>query len=122
MLTYAGLSETWRFRSPTGHESVRGRSRLRADNGEMLRAAAVAGLGLTALPTFIASPAIASGALVVILRDFPLDELGVYAVMPPGRATTARVRALVDFLGRRFGPEPSWDPCWLAERSLAAAE
>jgi hypothetical protein len=31
----------------------------------------------------------------------------------PSRATTARVRALVDFLAVRFGPEPSWDPCWL---------
>jgi hypothetical protein len=34
--------------------------------------------------------------------------------MPPGRAVTARVRALVDFLAARFGPDPAWDPCWLA--------
>ena len=36
------------------------------------------------------------------------------SVMPPGRATTARVRALVDFLVETFGPEPAWDPCWMA--------
>ena len=80
----------------------------------MLRAAAEAGLGLCALPSFIASPAIADGSLEVLLRDFPLEEGALHAVMPPGRATTARVRALVDFLVKRFGPEPVWDPCWLA--------
>jgi hypothetical protein len=42
--------------------------------------------------------------------------------MPPGRAVTARVRALVDFLVARFGPEPSWDPCWLAQEGAGRAE
>ena len=50
----------------------------------------------------------------MLLRDYPLDENGLHVVMPPGRATTARVRALVDFLAARFGPEPDWDPCWMA--------
>ena len=79
---------------------------------EMERAAAEAGIGLCLLPTFIASPALESGTLVPLLTDFPLQEGGLHAVMPPGRASTARVRALVDFLVARFGPEPSWDPCW----------
>ena len=118
-LTYAntGAPEAWRFRVGTRWESVRVAGRLRADNGEMLRAAAVAGLGFTVLPTFIASPAIASGTLTIVLPEFPLEEGGVHAVLPPGRSATARVRALIDFLAGRFGPEPAWDPCWLAERS-----
>ena len=108
-------NEQWRFRVGSRWESVRGQARMRANNGEMLSAAAAAGLGLCLLPTFIASPGITSGALEVILRDYPLEEGGLHAVMPPGRATTARVRALVDFLVARFGPEPDWDPCWGAE-------
>ena len=107
-------NEHWRFRVGGRWETVRVQPRLRADNGEMLRAAAVAGLGLCILPTFIASPAIQSGALEVVLRDYPLPEAGLYIVMPPGRAATARVRALVEFLAARFGPEPAWDPCWMA--------
>jgi DNA-binding transcriptional LysR family regulator len=83
----------------------------------MLREAACAGLGIVILPSFIAAPAIESGKLEVLLRDFPLDESGLHIVMPPGRATTARVRALVDFLVQRFGPEPVWDPCWMAQKS-----
>jgi DNA-binding transcriptional LysR family regulator len=105
-------TETWRFRVGKAWEHVRGRPRLRADNGEMLRAAAVAGLGICILPSFIAAPAFERGELEPLLRDYPLEEGALHAVMP-SRATTARVRALVDFLAARFGPEPSWDPCWM---------
>ncbi|MGZ8997314.1 MAG: LysR family transcriptional regulator [Allosphingosinicella sp.] len=112
ILLYA--NEQWRFRVGKSWEHVRGTPRLRADNGEMLRAAAVAGLGICILPSFIAASAFEDGTLVPLLTDFPMDEGGLHVVMPPGRATTARVRALVDFLAGRFGPEPSWDPCWMA--------
>lgn len=118
LLVYANASraEQWRFRTDKGWEQVRVRPRLRTDNGEMLLAAAVAGLGVCILPSFIAAPAIRDGTGEVILRDFPMEEGGVHVVMPPGRATTARVRALVDFLAGRFGPEPGWDPCWMHEQ------
>ncbi|HYE28613.1 MAG TPA: LysR family transcriptional regulator [Allosphingosinicella sp.] len=111
ILLYA--NEQWRFRVGGKWEYVRGPPRLRADNGEMLRAAAEAGLGVCILPSFIVAPAFERGALEPLLRDYPLEEGGLYAVMPPGRSTTARVRALVDFLLQRFGPEPQWDPCWM---------
>ena len=111
----AGQSEQWRFKLGDRWEQVRGHPRFRADNGELIRAAAAQGLGICILPTFIASPFIASGELEVILRDYPLDDAGLHVVMPPGRAVTARVRALVEFLASRFGPEPAWDPCSLAE-------
>jgi len=106
--------EPWRFRTGRGWETARVNPVLRSNNGEMLRAAAEAGLGLCILPSFIASPGIRAGTLEPLLRDFPLEEAGLHALMPPGRATTARVRALVDFLVERFGPEPDWDPCWMA--------
>lgn len=104
----------WRFKVGGKWDYVRGPARFRADNGELLREAACAGLGVVILPTFIAAPAIESGNLHVLLADYPLDESGLHIVMPPGRATTARVRALVEFLAARFGPEPVWDPCWRA--------
>jgi DNA-binding transcriptional LysR family regulator len=113
VLLYAG--EQWRFRVGADWETVRVAPRMRSNNGEMLRAAAEAGLGICRLPSFIAAPALASGTLEPLLRDFAMEEGALHAVMPPGRAITARVRALADFLVARFGPEPDWDPCWLAE-------
>ncbi|HZG07549.1 MAG TPA: LysR family transcriptional regulator [Allosphingosinicella sp.] len=111
-------NEQWRFRVGNRWENVRLKPRLRADNGEMLRAAAEAGLGLCVLPTFIAAPALESGTLLPLLRDFPMPEAALHILMPPGRAVTARVRALSDFLAARFGPEPAWDPCWAQGRTL----
>jgi DNA-binding transcriptional LysR family regulator len=112
ILLYA--NEQWRFRVGGKWLYPRGTPRLRADNGEMLRAAAEAGLGICLLPSFIAAPAFERHSLEPLLTGFPLEEGALHAVMPPGRATTARVRALVDFLVERFGPEPEWDPCWMA--------
>lgn len=114
LLFYANATATeqWRFQDNGRPVHAHVSGRLRADSGEMLREAAVAGLGLAILPTFIASAGIASGALEVVLSAYTTEEGGLYAIMPPGRATTARVRALVNFLAAQFGPEPKWDPCW----------
>jgi len=107
----AGVGESWRFRVDGRWEQVRVNGRFRADNGELLCQAACAGLGLALLPTFIASSAIDAGQLKILMPEFPPDEVGLHAMMPPGRSVTARVRALVDALAICFGPEPSWDPC-----------
>jgi DNA-binding transcriptional LysR family regulator len=106
--------EQWRFRVGDRWEQVRPRPRLRADSGEMLLAAAEAGLGVCILPSFLAAQAFQSATLEPLLRDYPMEEAALHVVMPPGRAATARVRALVDFLVDRFGPAPDWDPCWRA--------
>ncbi|WP_439816050.1 LysR family transcriptional regulator [Zavarzinia sp. CC-PAN008] len=120
VLHYANVgSDQWRFLVNGRPEVIRVRGRLRADNGEVLCSAAVAGLGIGIFPTFIASPGLQSGELKVILDEFSLEDGTIFAVMPPGRALTARVRALVDFLAERMGPEPTWDPCWLAAQAAA---
>ncbi len=118
----AGAGESWRFRVGGRWEHVRVQGRLRADNGELLREAACAGLGLVILPTFLASSAIEAGQLQILLPEFPPEEVGLYAMMPPGRSITARVRALVDALTARFGVEPSWDPCWRAAQASKPSE
>jgi DNA-binding transcriptional LysR family regulator len=113
-------NEAWRFRVGDRWDAVRGMPVLRSNNGDMMRIAAEQGLGLCLLPSFIAAPGLEAGRLEPLLRDYPVEEGALHAVMPPGRATTARVRALVDFLVDRFGPEPVWDPCWLAGERPAA--
>jgi DNA-binding transcriptional LysR family regulator len=115
ILLYA--HESWRFRVGDRWETIRTQPVMRSNNGDMLRAAAEAGLGLCLLPSFLASPALETGRVEPVLLDYPVEESALHAVMPPGRATTARVRALVDFLVKTFGPEPAWDPCWRAQRS-----
>ena len=57
------------------------------------------------------SPWIESGELVPILTDVEWVSIGAYAVYPPGRHLSAKVRAFIDFLADRYGPQPYWDKC-----------
>ena len=113
-------SDLWRFREGARWISVRVRARVRADNGDALREAAAAGLGIAALPTFLAIPSLETGAVVPILTGFALPERAIHVVRPPGPATS-KVRALIDYLAERFAGEPTWDPCHAATRAPGAA-
>jgi len=83
---------------------------LRANNGEALRTAAIAGQGLAYLPTFIVADDMRAGTLVALELDQPTAEFsGIYAVYLPDRHPPAKVRAFIDFVANRFAPEPPWD-------------
>jgi len=110
-LIYTGSPnwEIWRFRSGQRNLSVRVQGRLRADNGEALREAAIAGLGVALLPTWLTAADIARGALVQVLPHCAMPEGGLYVLRPPGAAAPRKVRALIDFLAARFAPPAYWD-------------
>ena len=84
-------------------------SRLCANNGDVLRDAALAGQGITKLPTFLIGPDIEAGRLEVVLEDFPPTQLSIYALYAPNRYLAAKSRLFIDFLVDRFGPKPPWD-------------
>ncbi|MGO9134256.1 MAG: LysR family transcriptional regulator [Methylovirgula sp.] len=100
-----GARETWQFRSNRKWMSVRPQGRFRADNGEVLRAAALADLGVAALPDFLVEEALARGALVQLLDAYPMPEAGIYLLRPAGGPAPARLSALGDFLAAWFGGE-----------------
>ena len=84
-------------------------SSLCSNNGEVLRAAAVAGNGIANLPTFIVGPDIGAGRLQPVLPHAPPTELGIYALYAPNRYLAAKSRLFIDFLAERFGDTPDWD-------------
>ncbi|QRK06261.1 LysR family transcriptional regulator [Archangium violaceum] len=108
--TYRSTPGEWRFVGPEGkEESVSIRGRLTATNGELLRIAALRGLGLTLAPTFIVGEDLAAGRLVCLMPGYEPAEVAIHAVYPQGRHLSAKVRSFVDFLAARFGKEPEWD-------------
>jgi DNA-binding transcriptional LysR family regulator len=83
---------------------------LRANNGDALLAAAVAGQGIVYQPTFIVADDLRAGRLTALALDQPTNErLAVHAVYLPDRHPPAKVRAFIDFIATRFAPEPPWD-------------
>jgi DNA-binding transcriptional LysR family regulator len=100
----------WTYRGPDGLPgSVRVPVRLAASSGEFLMRAAIADEGLLLLPTFYVHPALCAGQLVTVLTDHAWPELSAYAVYPPTRHLSNRVRAFIDFLVERLAGEPYWD-------------
>ena len=107
-LAHGGVE--WRFITPDGTPfSVEAGGRFRADNGDVLRQMALAGVGLTYLPTFFVGDDLRNGRLVPVLETFIPQDTALHAVYPAARHLSPKVRAFVDFLAETFGPEPYWD-------------
>ena len=75
---------------------------LRANNGDLIRDAAVAGLGIVRLPDFIVADALRSGQLVPVLEAFLPGATSVYAVYPQHRQSSVTIRAFVEFLRKHL--------------------
>ena len=71
--------------------------------------AAVEGVGIVYLPTFLTGDDIRAGRLVPLLTEFTDQEIGVFAVYPESRYLSPKVRAMIDWLAEELGPEPDWD-------------
>lgn len=101
---YAYLStNVWHFTNAAGEQaSVRPAGPLRANNGEAVMPALIAGLGIADLPDFIVGEAIESGEVEVILKGWKQPEGAVHLVTPPGGPRPARIEVLADFLVRHF--------------------
>jgi DNA-binding transcriptional LysR family regulator len=82
---------------------------LKASNGEYLRDSAIAGLGITLLPTFIAYREVQQGKLVRLFTQYTQPQVDAYAIYPQTRHLSQRVRAFVDYLVQRFQGTPYWD-------------
>mgnify|MGYP002713090026 FL=1 len=111
-LTYSYLPhpDHWTFRDRQGEViNVRVNTTLSSNNGGFMCDAALAGLGIVRQPTFIAYQAIASGKLIPVLRDYEIASYNAYAIYPPTRHLSRRVRQFVDFLVERFAGQPYWE-------------
>jgi DNA-binding transcriptional LysR family regulator len=108
-LTYGFLAtgNQWKLIGPDGEHSVPVPWTLCVNNAEVLRQAALAGRGIALLPTFIAGTALDDGALVPVLGAYHAPEIALYAIYPPTRHLSSKVRLFIDFLVERFS-ERSW--------------
>ncbi len=105
LLHYSHLSSSnyWKLKSQSGEvRQVRVGGRLTVNNGASLKMAAIAGLGIAHIPTFIVGCSVEQGDLVRLLPDLRFDPMGVHAVYPSGRFMQPKLRAFIDFLVEHF--------------------
>lgn len=99
----------WTFMTPGGLKIVRGRSALKINNGDMMRDAAVAGLGIALLPTFIVGAEIKAGRLSLVEIGAEAEAEFIYIAHAEGRRPSAKLRALAECLRSAFGDPPYWE-------------
>lgn len=104
----------WQFRRENGDiYSVSVNGPLEVNSPMVARAAALASLGFSILPDFIAEADLKAGRLISVLDNhLPLNG-GIFAVYPHRRYLPAKVRVLVDFLAQWFknnGREAAAEP------------
>jgi DNA-binding transcriptional LysR family regulator len=105
---YAPNARTWQLFDATGamHE-VRAGGSLHANNGDMLIAAAVAGLGIVCEPDFLVGAELQSGRLLPLLPGYVGRRADIWAVYPSRRHLSVKVRLFVDHVAALFQPPPS---------------
>jgi DNA-binding transcriptional LysR family regulator len=108
---YAHLTagQVWQFEAPRLNQtprSIRVKGRFVANNGELMRDAAIAGLGLACLPEFMLADALSGGRLVALLESARPLPSAVYALYPRDRQGSPRVTALVEHLASALSPPP----------------
>ena len=79
---------------------------LRSNNLSALLVAARSGMGLAALPKYVAHESVRSGALTEVLVDWALPSQEIHAVYPSPQLVPAKVSSFVGWLQGQFGP--SW--------------
>lgn len=101
----------WRLLGPEGPVAVTVSGRVASNNVDVLTQSAKLGLGITVGATLSVGPALLAGELVRVLPAYTFEPTAVFAVFPSARQLSTKVRAVVDFLGQRWGDPPEWDRC-----------
>jgi DNA-binding transcriptional LysR family regulator len=107
--TYFNPQDPWRLHGPDGDISIPASGNLRVNDDDALAEAVLRGLGLALLPTFIIGKELQAGRLRSVLSEYIPLERHIYAVYLANRHVSAKVRAFIDYLLKRFGSEPYWD-------------
>jgi DNA-binding transcriptional LysR family regulator len=95
--------ETWHFAAKKGSRAIKTNSGLTMDNGEAVRDACVAGLGLAISSTWCSYEKLKSGELVEILTDYPLQNTSdLWAVYPSAKFLSPKVRVFIDYVSDYF--------------------
>ncbi|MGZ8136789.1 MAG: LysR family transcriptional regulator [Methylococcaceae bacterium] len=94
----------WQFKGESGYTAINVSGRMQANVADAIRTAAIDGLGLVMLASYVVGRDIEKGKLKVVLEDYTLPPLDIHAVYPHRKYLSAKVRRFMDFLQVWLGP------------------
>lgn len=97
----------WHFKSDSGNSTILVNGRMQANVADALRLAAIEGLGLVMLASYVVSRDIEKGKLKAVLENYTLPPLDIHAVYPHRKYLSAKVRRFLEFLQNWLGPKVS---------------
>lgn len=97
-VVHTQLPDGWFFSRDGAAVSVTVSGRLRVNAAEGVRAAVLAGAGLTVASDWMFGPELQSGEVVRVLEAWSLPRIELWAVHPAGRMITAKARVFTDFV------------------------
>ena len=93
-----GGGADWTFKRDGVDVAVTLKGRLRVSAAEGVRAAVLANAGIAIASEWMFAPEIADGTAKVVLQDWELPRIDLWAVFPAGRTATAKARAFTQFV------------------------
>jgi len=96
------LTDHWEFKSRRGPYTVPVSGNFRANSPLAVANMAAEGLGVGRIPLYTAQPFLDAGRLKLIFEAEEAKVLGLYAVYPPSRHLTGRIRTIIDHLAAQF--------------------
>ncbi|MEE4453564.1 LysR family transcriptional regulator [Novosphingobium resinovorum] len=101
-----GRAVEWRLRGEDGTAAIMPTGAFRSNDGEDLRAAVLAGLGILHGPSALFHADLEAGRIVRVLEAYKADADPIHLVTSGGRKMPYRVRVFIDFLAATFASEP----------------
>ena len=106
-LSYANFGKSvWTFSRGDDHARVSVGSYFSANEATALLQGVLAGGGIALQPSYLANPHLQDGSLQVVLPDWKVPDMAIYALYPSRKHLSPAVRALLDFLVERFAQVP----------------
>jgi len=96
------MGDQWEFTGPGGVVSVKVTPRLRTNNGDTCRIAALRHQGIVLQPTFLVGPDLLEGTLVEVMPAWRSVEFGVFAIYSSRKLVSPKVRLMIEFLVNAF--------------------
>ncbi len=118
-------SFVWRYPGVNRNQPLPVHGRYRSDDKDGMLQAALEGLGVLHMATWVVCEHLSSGELVALFPEeasapAPPDMPGIHAVRLPGRSHATKARLFIDHLRAEIGDTPWWDRMLQEDRAVPA--